>query len=209
MRSGQGGGLGPWRAWDRMAVPAICVVVLSIGLAAGVSRIDSLRLTAASVPTHAVIAQVPTAQVPTAQMTTAQPGESSVEDVVTLPVGEQYVWPSGIGLVAAPSTIRAPSGPGGVAVVRVRTTVHNGSATPYDVDAVLGPSARFGGRDVVTIADSRFAVGAAEQVVSPGQQLAYDTTFPAGTGPLTLHYRADFRFEAVEFEDPAVTFGHS
>ena len=186
-------------------MPVLCAAVLCVALTAGAfRRIDSVGLTVASVPTRAVAAEVPTAQVPL-----AQPGELPVEDVVTLPVGEQYVWPSGIGLVAAPSTITAPSKPGGIAVVRVRTTVQNGSAAPYDVDAVLGPSARFDGQDVVPIADSRFAAGTAERVVSPGQQLAYETTFPAGTGSLTLHYRADFRFEAVEFEDPAVTFRHS
>jgi hypothetical protein len=190
-----------------MAVPAVCAVVLFVGLAAAVTRIDSLRHTAASAPTRAVVAQVPIAQVLPAQMTpAAQPGEPPVEDVVTLPVGEQYVWPSGIGLVAAPSTIMARGVPGGVAVVRVRTTVHNGSTTPYDVDAVLGPSARFGGHDVGPIADSRFVAGEVEQVVPPGQQIAYETTFPAGVGSPTLHYRADFRFEAVEFEEPGATF---
>jgi hypothetical protein len=203
-----------------MVVPALCAAVLCVGLAAGVlARIDSVSLAAASVPTQAVTAQVPTAQVPTAQVPTAQvptaqvptarSGEPPVEDVVTLPVGQQYVWPSGIGLVVAPPTVTAPSAPGGVAVVRVRTTVLNGSATPYDVDAVLGPSARFGGHDVVPITDSRYAARTLEQVVLPGQRLAYQTTFAAGTGPLTLHYRADFRFEAVVFEDPAITFDHS
>jgi hypothetical protein len=197
-----------------MVVPALCAAVLCVGLAAGVlARIDSVTLAAASVPTQAVTAQVPTAQVPTAQVPTAQvptarSGEPPVEDVVTLPVGQQYVWPSGIGLVAAPPTVTAPSA-SGVAVVRVWTTVLNGSATPYDVDAVLGPSARFGGHDVVPITDSRYAARTLEQVVLPGQRLAYETTFPAGTGPLTLHYRADFRFEAVVFEDPAITFDHS
>jgi len=132
-----------------------------------------------------------------------------VEDVVILPVGEQYVWPSGLGLVVAPSTITARRAPGGSAVVQVRTTVLNRSVAPYDVDAVLGPSARFGGHDVSPIADSRFAAGTVEQVVPAGQRLSYQTTFPAGTGLLTLYHRADFRSEAVEFDELGVTFPHS
>jgi hypothetical protein len=188
-----------------MAVPVLCAAVLYLAVAAGVlSRIESVSLTAGSVPTRALAAQVPSGQV-----TTAQPGEAPVEDVVTLPVGEQYVWPSGVGLVVAPSTITAGRAPGGSAVVHVRTTVLNGSAAPYDVDAVLGPSARFGDHDVSPIADSRFAAGTVEHVVPPGQQIAYETTFRAGTGLLTLYYRADFRYEAVEFDEPAVTFPHS
>jgi len=40
------------------------------------------------------------------------------------------------------------------------------------VDAVLGPSARFGDHDVSPIADSRFAAGTVEQVVPAGQRLS-------------------------------------
>jgi hypothetical protein len=200
--------------------------VLCVGLAVGVLvRIDSVGLDAASVPTQAVTAAPPTAPVlvalapsppvpsapvsalpvSTAHLRAARAGEPPGEDVVTLPVGQQYVWPSGVGLVVAPPTVTAPVTPGDVALVRVRTTVLNGSAEPFGADGVLGPAARFDGHDVVPIADSRFAAGAAEQVVPPGQRLTYETTFSAGTGPLTLHYRADFRYEAVEFEDPAIT----
>ena len=36
----------------------------------------------------------------------------------------------------------------------------------------------------------------------PGGRLAYETTFPAAAGRLTLQYRADFRFEAVVVDAP-------
>jgi hypothetical protein len=202
-------------ARGRGVVPALCAAVLCVGLAVGVLvEINSVGGNSASVPTQDLAAQLPTAQIPTvqasiAQVPTIQSGEPPVEDVVTLPVGQQYVWPSGIGLVVRPPTVTAPTTTGGVAVVRVQTLVLNGSTTPYDVDAVLGPSARFGGHDVAPYADSRFAAGTVEQVVPPGQRLAYETTFPAGTGALTLHYRADFRYEAVEFEASAITSHHS
>jgi hypothetical protein len=214
MRAGHGGGVGPVHGRSRIAVPALCVAVLCVGLStAGLSKTDSVSLTAATVPTPTVTAPVPatpfpTTLVPTAPVTVAQSGTPPAEDVVTLPVGRQYVWPSGIGLVAAPPTVTAPSAPGGVVVVRVRTTVFNVSAAPYDLDAVLGPSARFGGHDVVPIMDSRFVAGAVEQVVPPGKRLDFETTFPAGAGPLSLLYRADFRFEAVEFEAPSITVQH-
>jgi hypothetical protein len=110
-----------------------------------------------------------------------------------VPVDRPYVWPSGIGLVVAEPT----PAPGGASVVRVRTMVLNESATPYDVRAVLGPSALYDGRAADRIADSRYTAGTAEHIVAPGRRLAYETTFPVGHGRLTLLYRADFRFEAV------------
>ena len=111
-----------------------------------------------------------------------------------MPPDRPYVWPSGIGpLVTTPTS----AGRGASAVVRVRTTVLNGSAAPYDVYAVQGPTARYDGRDVPRIADSRFAQPTGKHIVLPGQRTAFETTFPAGPGRLTLQYRADFRYEAV------------
>src|SRR5690348_3420795 len=111
--------MGPDRGRCRMAVPALCAAVLCVGLAVGVLvRMDPVSL-AASVPTQALTAPVPTAPVSTAPVfiapvSMARPSGPPVEDVATLPVGQQYVWPSGVGLVVAPPTVTAPSRPGGL-----------------------------------------------------------------------------------------------
>jgi hypothetical protein len=94
-------------------------------------------------------------------------------------------------------------------IFRVRTTVLNESAAPHDLWAVLGPTAGYDGRSVARLADSRYAAPTAEHIVPPGRELAYETTFPAGTGRLTLQYRADFRFEAVVVDDPGLLTGPS
>jgi len=80
--------------------------------------------------------------------------------------------------------------------------VINGSPAPYDVYAMQGPTARYDGRDVRRIADSRFAEKTGEHIVSPGQRTTFETTFPAGTGRLVLQYRVDFRYEALLVEVP-------
>lgn len=165
-------------------VPALCAAVLCVGPDAGAPKVYPAVHLAAS-------AQAPERQ---------QAADEPAEDLVPVPVGRPYVWPSGIGLVVAAPT--ASAGRGGSAVVSVRTTVFNESGAPYDLRAVLGPTARYDGRDVPRLTDSRYATATAEHIVAPGRQLGYETTFPAGAGRLTLQYRTDFRFEAVVVGDP-------
>ena len=71
-----------------------------------------------------------TASAPAQALPDNAAADEPVEDLVHVPVGRPYVWPSGIGLlVAAPTS----AGSGAAAVVRVRTTVLNESAAPYDL----------------------------------------------------------------------------
>lgn len=181
----------PCHERGRLLVPALCAAVLSAGpLAAAPHVPTSARLTASvSAQTHL---EPPT------------PESDPAEDLVPVPVGQPYLWPSRIGLlVAAPTRARS----GAAAVVRVRTTVLNESAETYDLWAILGPTASYDGHYVARLADSRSAA-TVEHIVSPGRELAYETTFPVGTGRLTLQYRADFRFEAVVV-DPVLLAGPS
>ena len=177
-------------------VPALCVAILSVGPETGTS--------------HGPVAVGVDVGLTTSASAQALPETSAadepVEDLVHVSVGRPYVWPSGVGiLVAAPTN----AGSGAAAVVRVRTTVLNESAAPYDLWAVLGPTAGYDGRSVARLADSRYAAPTAEHIVPPGRELAYETTFPAGTGRLTLQYRAGFRFEAVVVDDPGLLTGPS
>ena len=133
----------------------------------------------------------------------ATSGEQRPEDLATVAFGQQYVFPSGVGVaVAAPAGQVPPGGGRGTPIVVVRTTVLNHAATPYDMDAVLGPSASYDGREVERITDSRYGVSGVGGVVPPGRQSVYETTFPAGSGRLTLQYRVGFQFDAVQFGDP-------
>jgi len=92
------------------------------------------------------------------------------------------------------------AGSDGAALVRVRTTVLNGSPALYDVYAMQGPTARYDGRDIRRIADSRFTQPTDTHIVLSGQRTTFETTFPTGSGRLALQYRADFRYEAVVVE---------
>jgi hypothetical protein len=185
-----GGDVQPCRGPGRLVAPAlcaalVCVALLCVGSVAGEPHVfTTIR------PTASTAAQALSEQ-PT-------PEDGPAEDLVTVPADRPYVWPSGIGLlVTAPTSGRR----GTSAVARVRTTVLNGSAAPYDVYAVQGPTARYDGRDVQRIADSRFVQPTGEHIVLPGQRTTFETTFPAGPGRLTLQYRADFRYEAVVVDD--------
>jgi hypothetical protein len=62
---------------------------------------------------------------------------------------------------------------------------------------------------VARLADSRYAAPTAEHTGPTGRKLAYETTSPAGTGRLTLQYRADVRFGAVVVDDPGLLSGRS
>jgi len=176
----------------RLLVLALCAAVLSASPLAGASHMPT-----SARPTVFVSAQT--------QPEPPTPEDGSAEDLVPVPVGQPYIWPSRIGvLVSAPTR----SGSGAAAVVRVRTTVLNESAETYDVWAILGPTASYDGHNVAQLADSRYAAATAEHIVPPGRELAYETTFPVATGRLTLQYRADFRFEAVVI-DPVILAGPS
>ena len=171
------GDVQPCRRPGRLVVPALCAVLLGVGPETDAPHaITTIRL-AASTPT-----QVPPGQ--------PGPEGGPTEDLVPVPLGRLHVWPSGIGLLVTRPTSTAT-------VVRVRTTVLNESPAPYDVYAVQGPTARYDGRDLPRIADSRFVQPAPEHVVQPGRSTAFETTLPAGPGRLTLQYRADFRYVAV------------
>jgi hypothetical protein len=144
----------------------------------------------------------------------ATSGEQRPEDLVAVAFGQQYFFPSGVGVaVAAPTRQVSPDGGRGTPIVVVRTTVLNHAATPFDMDAVLGPSASYDGREVERLTDSRYGPSDAGGVVAPGRHSVYETTFPAGSGGLTLQYRVGFEFEAVQFGDPVrsdrVVGGHS
>ena len=78
-------------------------------------------------------------------------------------------------------------------IVVVRTTVLNHAATPYDMDAVLGPSASYDGQEVERLTDSRYGVSGVGGVVPPGHHSVYETTFPAGSGHLTAAVPGGFR----------------
>jgi hypothetical protein len=176
------GDVEPCRRRGRLVLPALCAAALCVGPDSGDRHGPTVvRLTSSVVPAAAVPAR-------------SSPAAGRAEDLVPVPVDRPYVWPSGIGLVVAePTSARGGAAP----VVRVRTTVLNESPTPYDVRAMLGPSALYDGHAVDRITDSRYTAATAEHIVAPGRRLAYETTFPAGDGRLTLVYRADFRFEAV------------
>ena len=134
----------------------------------------------------------------------AASGEQHPEDLATVAFGQQYVFPSGVGVAVAAPMMQVPPGGGrGAAIVVVRTTVLNHAATPYDMDAVLGPSAGYDGREVERLTDSRYGASGVGGVVPPGHHSVYETTFPAGAGRLTLQYRVGLEFEAVQFGDPA------
>jgi len=163
------------------AAALLCVALLFVGSVAGAPHVFTTVRPTASTATQALSEQ------PT-------PEDGRGEDLVAVPPDRSYVWPSGIGLLV---TKPRSAGRGASTVVRVRTTVLNGSAVPYDVYAVQGPTARYDGRDVRRISDSRFAQPTGEHIVLPGQRTTFETTFPAGSGRLTLQYRADFRYEAV------------
>jgi hypothetical protein len=183
----------PSRRRGRLVVPALCAAVLCVGPQAGAPHVPAAVRLIAAAPAQAL-------------PESATPVDEPAEDLVHVPVGRPYVWPSGIGLlVAAPMG----AGSGAAAVIRVRTTVLNESAAPYDLWAVLGPTAGYDGRDVARLADSRYAAATVEHIVPPGRRLAYETTFPAGTGRLRLQYRADFRFEAVVVDAPGLLAGPS
>lgn len=133
----------------------------------------------------------------------ATSGEQHPEDLAAVAFGQQYVFPSGVGVTVAAPTRQVPPGGGrGTPIVVVRTTVLNHAATPYDMDAVVGPSASYDGREVERLTDSRYGASGVGGVVPPGQHSVYETTFPAGSGRLTLQYRVGFEFEAVQFGDP-------
>jgi hypothetical protein len=127
-------------------------------------------------------------------------GEQHPEDLATVAFGQQYVFPSGVGVAVAAPMRQVP--PGGTPIVVVRTTVLNHAAAPYDVDAVVGPSASYDGREVERLTDSRYGASGIGGVVPPGHHSVYETTFPAGSGRLTLQYRVGLEFEAVQFGDP-------
>ena len=93
-------------------------------------------------------------------------------------------------------------GSGAAAVVRVRTTVLNESAAPYDVWAVLGPTAGMTGATSRGSPTRASPSRLPEHIVQPGRAWLTRRRFPAGPGRLTLQYRADFRFEAVVVDDP-------
>ncbi len=133
----------------------------------------------------------------------ATSGEQYPEDLATVAFGQQYVFPSGVGVAVAAPVGQVPADGGrGTPIVVVRTTVLNHTATPYDMDAVLGPSASYDGREVERLTDSRYGVSGVGGVVPPGHHSVYETTFPAGSGRLTLQYRVGFESEAVQFGDP-------
>jgi hypothetical protein len=132
----------------------------------------------------------------------ATSGEQRPEDLATVAFGQQYVFPSGVGVAVAAPVGQVSPGGGSMPIVVVRTTVLNHAATPYDMDAVLGPSASYDGREVERLTDSRYGVSGVGGVVPPGHHSVYETTFPAGSGRLTLQYRVGFESEAVQFGDP-------
>ena len=181
-------------------MPALCAVVMCSGPGPAEQHVAVHLATSAgpSPPPEVVPGGRPSG--------VAGPESEPAEDLVPVAVGRPYVWPSRIGLVVAPPT-SGRVGPR--TVVRVRTTVLNGSTTPYDVRAMLGPSARVDGRDVEELSDTRYGGTTADQVVPPGERLVYETTFPAAAGRLTLQYRADFRFEAVVVDAPETPSGVS
>jgi hypothetical protein len=122
----------------------------------------------------------------------AASGEQHPEDLATVAFGQQYVFPSGVGVavaVAAPIMQVPPGGGRGAAIVVVRTTVLNHAATPYDLDAVLGPSAGYDGREVERLTDSRYGASGVGGVVPPGHHAVYETTFPAEAGRLRSRVR--------------------
>ena len=119
--------------------PALCVVIL-IGVdrgtgdareAAGVHLIASSTAGefAPPPPPPPPWAPPPSAPAPTGSSSVDEPAE----DVVTVPLGQQYVWPSGIGLAVPAPTIQAATARHPAAAVLVRTTVLNTSTAPYDV----------------------------------------------------------------------------
>jgi hypothetical protein len=186
--------------------PALCVVIL-IGVDQGTAdarEAAGVHLIASSTAGEfAPPPPPPSAPAPTGSSSVDEPAE----DVVTVPLGQQYVWPSGIGLAVPAPTIQAATARHPAAAVLVRTTVLNTSTAPYDVRAVLGPTARYDGRDVDRIADSRYTGTTLPPPLMPGQRSVYETTFPAGDGHLTLEYRVGFLFEAVVFDGPVTLSG--
>jgi hypothetical protein len=193
----------PGGRWGRLVVPALCAVIVCSGPGSAAPRGTAVALRVATSAGPSTQAEIVAGTRPSG---VAGPESEPAEDLVPVAVGHPYVWPSGIGLVVDPPTHGRI---GALTVVRVRTTVLNESATPYDVQAVLGPSARVDGRDVQTMTDTRYGGATAEQVVPTGGRLVYETTFSAAAGRLTLEYRADFRFEAVVVDVPEIPSGGS
>ena len=113
----------------------------------------------------------------------AASGEQHPEDLATVAFGQQYVFPSGVGVAVAAPTMQVPPGGGrGAAIVVVRTTVLNHAATPYDMDAVLGPSASYDGREVERLTDSRYGASGVGAWCRPGTTRSTRRRSPPGLG---------------------------
>jgi hypothetical protein len=142
--------------------PALCVVIL-IGVDQGTAdarEAAGVHLIASSTAGEfAPPPPPPSAPAPTGSSSVDEPAE----DVVTVPLGQQYVWPSGIGLAVPAPTIQAATARHPAAAVLIRTTVLNTSTAPYDVRAVLdGALRRTGCRP-----DRRLAVHGDDAPASP------------------------------------------
>ena len=139
-----------------LVVPALCVAIPSVGPETGTSH--------GPVAVGVAVGQTTSASAQAVPETSA--ADEPVEDLVHVSVADRTSGPpASASWSRHPRTRQRPA-----AVVRVRTTVLNESAAPYEVCAVLGPTAGYDGRDVPRIADSRFAAPTAEHIVPPGRR---------------------------------------
>lgn len=129
------------------------------------------------------------------------PGETIHEDVVTVPIGQPYRWPSGVvvGVSVAVATSRVPPDGDGRLRTVVVTTVTNGTSADFDVGSLMGPFVRHGVAEVAALSSVRHGIESGGSILQPGARVAFTSFFDPVRGNLAIEYRSGFQYPAVVF----------